>query len=566
MDQIHIAQGVAGNKPKRDDGILGHFETWWEAEFKTELLPVIPHGATISPRSKIKEGGKTPGLKTNDGWTGFPNWPAYQFEYKDVKTCGDMGANVGLQLRQFKAADLDVNNEELAKTIEEIAIHTLGDAPVRTRPNSSRRLLLYRGKGFRTRRVRFMDANGNSHTVELLGEHQDPERATQCVVEGITKSGKLKWRNWHPCERGGANGLTELTPEHVNAFFGELISTLDMLGCTIIPHGEGSSTAQPRKPFDAPGMAAPSPEHVKKALKHLENTYKNFPERGDFVAVGAAIYASYGPDREQYYLDFEEWAIEGYPENTPEFVRQVWDSFAKGVSIGWDWLSGLARGKGYEDDSAQEDFKDDPPPEYMPPPDPLAEYLPYPLPERAKPKRSIPVIRVDYDEPLPMRQFLYGKHYARKYLSSTIAPGGLGKSTLLTAETTAMGAGKSLLLGEPATPPLRTWYINGEDDEEEIKRKFMAVARYHGLTNEDIGGRLLVNSGRSYNFVVAVGGRGSIEIKEEVVAAIKDYIKSNGIDVVIIDPFVAFHGVSENDNQQINTVCRVWRGIAEECN
>jgi hypothetical protein len=33
---------------------------------------------------------------------------------------------------------------------------------------------------------------------------------------------------------------------------------------------------------------------------------------------------------------------------------------------------------------------------------------------------------------IPRREWLYGRHYIRKYLSTTIAPGGVGKSALLT--------------------------------------------------------------------------------------------------------------------------------------
>jgi AAA domain len=39
---------------------------------------------------------------------------------------------------------------------------------------------------------------------------------------------------------------------------------------------------------------------------------------------------------------------------------------------------------------------------------------------------------------LPMRRWLYGKHYIRKFLSATMAAGGLGKSSLVLVEAIAM--------------------------------------------------------------------------------------------------------------------------------
>jgi AAA domain len=46
---------------------------------------------------------------------------------------------------------------------------------------------------------------------------------------------------------------------------------------------------------------------------------------------------------------------------------------------------------------------------------------------------------------IPPRQWLYGKHYIRKFISATVAPGGLGKTSLVLVEKIAMATGKPLL-------------------------------------------------------------------------------------------------------------------------
>jgi hypothetical protein len=69
----------------------------------------------------------------------------------------------------------------------------------------------------------------------------------------------------------------------------------------------------------------------------------------------------------------------------------------------------------------------------------------------------------------PRRQFLYGRQYARKYVSTTVAGSDVGKTTLVLTECLAMASGKPLL-GVHFKHPLRIWYWNGEDPREEMER------------------------------------------------------------------------------------------------
>lgn len=46
---------------------------------------------------------------------------------------------------------------------------------------------------------------------------------------------------------------------------------------------------------------------------------------------------------------------------------------------------------------------------------------------------------------LPRRDFVYGKYLIRKFVSATIAPGGVGKSSLVVTEALSMVSGKALL-------------------------------------------------------------------------------------------------------------------------
>jgi hypothetical protein len=163
---------------------------------------------------------------------------------------------------------------------------------------------------------------------------------------------------------------------------------------------------------------------------------------------------------------------------------------------------------------------------------------------------------------IPPRQFLYGRHYVRKYLSATIAPGGVGKSALALTEAVAMASGKNILGLQPR--PLTVWYWNGEDPLDETQRRIAAACMHHNVAAADIEGRLFIDSGRDTEISMAKGSPRGFVPNEDAKRDLIQTIHENGIDVVIIDPFVSSHEVAENDNGQIAAVCKRWAQIADE--
>ena len=165
---------------------------------------------------------------------------------------------------------------------------------------------------------------------------------------------------------------------------------------------------------------------------------------------------------------------------------------------------------------------------------------------------------------LKPRDWLYGSHLIRKFLSCTSAPGGLGKSSLALTEAVAMVTGRDLLGCRVHGGPHRVWYWNGEDPIDEINRRVLAIAMRYDLDPGDFGDRLFVNSGRDCEVILAVPSREGTVIAEPVEHALTSTIKANAIDVVVLDPFVSIHMVNENDNVAINAVCKVLGRIANE--
>ena len=166
---------------------------------------------------------------------------------------------------------------------------------------------------------------------------------------------------------------------------------------------------------------------------------------------------------------------------------------------------------------------------------------------------------------LPLRDWLYGKYLIRKYVSVDVAPGGMGKSSHTTAEMLAMASGKPLL-GIAPKQRLKVWLWNLEDAPEEIEMRIAAAALHYELTPADLEGYLFVNHGRDTPLVIAASDSKGLFIAKPIVDALVDAVVDIGADVVIADPFVSSHRVTENDNVAIDMVVKEWGRVGENGN
>jgi len=186
--------------------------------------------------------------------------------------------------------------------------------------------------------------------------------------------------------------------------------------------------------------------------------------------------------------------------------------------------------------------------EYGPPPEPHAN-------------RFTPFALRDPSE-IPPRKWLFDKRLISGHASLTVSPGGLGKSSLMIVEALAMVSGKPLLGSAPCRP-LRVSLWNGEDPQDELERRIGAAVMHYGLTADDIGNRLTVDSGRTMPLCIARAIGGASVVDQGQVSAIIEALQASEADVLIVDPFVTTHQVNENDNGAINAVISAWRKIAD---
>lgn len=163
---------------------------------------------------------------------------------------------------------------------------------------------------------------------------------------------------------------------------------------------------------------------------------------------------------------------------------------------------------------------------------------------------------------IPVRQWVYGKHLIRKFLSTTVAPGAVGKSSLVLVEAIAMVTGRPLL-GVPVPKRLRVWYWNGEDPLEEIERRVAAICLHYEIDPHELEGRLFLDSGRVSSIVLATRTKDGVKLAEPLIEELTTQIAAHLIDVLIVDPFVSSHRISENSNDEIDLVAKAWNRVAD---
>lgn len=184
--------------------------------------------------------------------------------------------------------------------------------------------------------------------------------------------------------------------------------------------------------------------------------------------------------------------------------------------------------------------------------------------EPAVPMGPTPFQWMDPDD-LPRREWLYSTILIRKEVSATLAPGGVGKTSLTIAEALAMVSGKPLL-GIAPPKRLRVWLWNGEEPFEEMQRRIMAACRRFELNAADIEGYLFVDTAETMPLVLAEDTRDGTIINRPMVDQLSDWLVERKIDALFVDPFISTHNVNENDNNAIQKATTAWKEVAQKAN
>lgn len=165
---------------------------------------------------------------------------------------------------------------------------------------------------------------------------------------------------------------------------------------------------------------------------------------------------------------------------------------------------------------------------------------------------------------IPTRKFLFGRHYIRKFVSATVSPGGVGKSSLILTEALSMATGERLLNAK-SRQPFKVWYWNGEDPYDELERRVAGVVLQHSLFADQFEGQLFIDSGRDSPIKLAEETRDGARIATIAFDELEAAIKEEGIDCLILDPLISAHAISENDNSAVGAMIKGLGTLADRC-
>lgn len=171
----------------------------------------------------------------------------------------------------------------------------------------------------------------------------------------------------------------------------------------------------------------------------------------------------------------------------------------------------------------------------------------------------------DQSEGVGMRQWVYGHFLTRGFVSVLGAPGGYGKTAHAQAIALAIVTGREIL-GETVHEPGRVAIWNLEDPFDEMLRRFRAAALYYDVGPLEVEGRLFLNSGQDNVLVIAKLVEKGRAIPTETVEQIISQVREHNIAVLIVDPFVRSHRLTENSNDEMDLVASLWARIAKEGN
>jgi hypothetical protein len=149
----------------------------------------------------------------------------------------------------------------------------------------------------------------------------------------------------------------------------------------------------------------------------------------------------------------------------------------------------------------------------------------------------------------PKRPWLHGNDALRGSVSLVVAPGGRGKSGLLTGMALACATGRPLMGSHVFAPPggLRVLYISGEEGRDEIARRLYAAMTRHGLSSEDVG-NLFVASVDQVKINLLRSERGDAQLDAAGCATLETQVALHLPDVVMMDPLANFSSATLNDN------------------
>ena len=165
----------------------------------------------------------------------------------------------------------------------------------------------------------------------------------------------------------------------------------------------------------------------------------------------------------------------------------------------------------------------------------------------------------------PPRGWLYGVSFCRRFLSSLLGDGAVGKTALRYAQYLSIAIGRSLT-GEHVFQRCRVLIISLEDDINELRRRIRAIRLHHNIEQSELTGWLFYAApGAACGKLMTMDARGNL-LRGKLADNLEATIIARKADLVAIDPFVKSHSVEENNNSAIDDVAQILTDLSAKYN
>jgi len=477
--------------------------------------------------------GKRPIL---EGWAQRPD-TALEFDKHADKSIGILLGGK----RNLVAIDVDVTNPFASIAIEKLIKEELGYAPRRV-GKAPKFLMVFRNNE-PTRKIKtaIYEIDGDDCAVEVLAEGQ------QFVASGIhPDTGKrYEWPDDSIMDMA-IDDLPEITTEQISVFLRQAETVLSQ-------YGSQKTASRDPKPKTASLNLTEKEASLGEVTAALDALSNNDLHYDEWVEIAHAVKGAAGDGGKNAFFN---WSAKSSKHDDNECER-LWQSITSVNKIGAGTIFHLAAEDGFDIQAYRHRHQK-------------------PVQTNANDAANV-VSMEDHEEfnfkpmssrpgvnELETRKFLYGRHLIRGYVSATISPGGIGKTTLIMAEAIAMAANKEFLGERIFEDDLRALHINLEDPQDELDRRYYALLKHFEINHEDIGDRVYMHSGRDRKIILADKGEHGTVIQMPDADLLRSQIIKHRIDAVSIDPIVKAHYLDENDNKHIDQLMTIMGQVAHD--
>ena len=429
--------------------------------------------------------------------------------------------NTGVLADGLRAIDLDIDIPDLAARCRAIVVDRLGEAPIRTRRDSPRCLILYRSADGEPPKLTIAGRLGK---IEVLG------RGQQFVAFGGHPGGAEL--EWFPDALGQEprEALPAVSEQALVELLNELAPLIEAEPIRAAPATNGHD--------HVPGEPQADPLRIAAALASIPNSGP--PDWEAWNKVCMAIWAATGGTDVGWTL-LQAWSSRNDAYD-PAVARERWRHYFRSppTTIGAGSIFFMAREAGRQEEPSKPvdgDAHGD-----------LDGYTATPFTAA-----SLGLLQ-SYD-------WVYRRMMVARYFCALGAPPGTGKSALIVIIALSIVTGRALLGGE-APQQGNAWIINLEDPRESVLKMLWACCEFYHIEPVSLEGRLFINSGRDRRLVVARMLDG-VAVATPVVPSLTAECRRRAIRALFVDPVVDTHSLPENDNITMNDYCSIWNGLAE---